>query len=308
MIMSKKLDPKLSPHEINPHLMSLSVVVPAYDAEATLREQLNALKSQDYVGVWEIIVVDNRSHDSTAQIVYEYQQAIPNLRLVPAMEKQGRAYACNVGVRAAKGDAILFCDADDVVAPGWLRALAKALETNDIVAGATEVDKLNETAPWRPAPFASAKKTTLKFLSRFAGANCGVRRSCFEAVGGFSEDIHLYAPCEDIDLAWRLQLHGYTLHDVPDAVVHYRYRGTTKGLWKQMLSYGEAHVYLYKKFSTYGMPRSSIWAALGKYLKLIKRLPLAYRGTPRDKSVWLRTAAVCWGRLKGSLRLHTLYL
>jgi glycosyltransferase involved in cell wall biosynthesis len=291
------------------HVDILSVVIPAYNAEATLGEQLDALKAQEYSGAWEILVVDNRSQDGTVQVVTDYQRIMPNLRLVPAMEKQGRAYACNVGVRAAKGNAIVFCDADDVVAPGWLQAFTEALETHDLVAGIIDGDKLNKSVsllyPWKPSSFVSSKAPILGFLPHLPGSNCGMRRSCFEAVGGFSEGV---PPCEDVDISWRLQLQGYTLYETPAAVLHYRYRSTPKELWKQVAAYAEGHAYLYKQFAAHGMPGSSARVVFKKYFKLIKQLPKLSSANPKERLDWVRDAACCWGRLKGSLRLRTIYL
>lgn len=283
----------------------LSVIIPAYNAADTLAAQLDALKAQTYSGDWEIVVVDNGSTDGTAALVREYQRSMPHLRLVHAPEVRGRAYACNVGAQAARGDALAFCDADDVADPGWLSALAEALEEHEVVAGAIEVHKLNQSAPWRPAPFVSATEPVLDFLPYASGTSFALSREAFEAVNGFSVGI---PPCEDIDISWRLQLAGYTLHDAPSAVMHCRYRSSLRGLWKQTVTYAEAHVFLYKRFRAYGMPRSSIRQALRRYGWLLRRLPRLHRVSRRGRIKWLRTLALCWGRLRGSLRYRTLYL
>jgi len=127
----------------------LSVIMPVYNAAATLDQQLNALNAQVFDGHGEIVAVDNRSTDDSVRVIRQYQQQMPYLRLVQAGEKQGRAYACNVGAQAAKGDVFIFCDADDVVASGWLAALAEALEQHDFVAGTIEVQALNLSKAWR---------------------------------------------------------------------------------------------------------------------------------------------------------------
>src|SRR5689334_1052511 len=142
----------------------ISVIIPAYNAAITLGEQLAALKEQVYAGPWEVLVVNNRSTDGTVAVVTRYQVSMPHLRLVQAFDKQGRSYACNVGARAARGDALIFCDADDVAAPGWLAGLARAIETHEVVAGPVEVDRLNPRAPWRPTPCGGGKQPALNFL------------------------------------------------------------------------------------------------------------------------------------------------
>lgn len=283
----------------------VSVIVPVYNAAATLGQQLDALNTQAFDGSWEIVAVDNRSTDDSATVIRQYQQRMPHLRLVQAAEKQGRAYACNVGARAAKGDAFLFCDADDVVAPGWLAALAEALEQHEFIAGTIDVDVLNQSKAWRHHPGNFATRRNLFFLPFACGALMALSREAFERVGGFNEGASF---CEDIELSWRLQLQGYPLHPVPDAVVHYRYRETLQAMWKQNVRYGAAHVYLYKQFASYGMPRSSVRGTYYRYRELIIGLPHLLGGEETQKAQVLRKAALCWGRLRGSLRYRTFYL
>lgn len=283
----------------------LSVIIPVYNAAATLGQQLSALKAQVSDGPWEIVAVDNRSTDDSVTVIRKYQQQMPQLRLVQAEEKQGRAYACNVGAQAAKGDVFLFCDADDVVALGWLAALAEALEQHEFVAGTIEVEALNESKAWCPNPGNWATRRNLSFLPFAGGALMALSREAFERVGGFNET----APfCEDIEISWRLQLHGYPLHSVPDAVIHVRYRETRQAMWTQNVRFGEAHAYLYKQFASCGMPRSSVRGTAHKYWELITKLPFLLGGDETQKAQLLRKAALCWGRLCGSLRYRTIYL
>lgn len=207
-------------------------------------------------------------------------------------------------MQEARGDAFLFCDADDVVAPGWVSALAEALEKHDLVVGAIEMQTLNQYT--RPNPYTrNAKVPCLNFLPRAAGGNFAVSREAFEAVGGFSQG---FSRCEDVDISWRLQLRGYSLHDALAAVVYYRDRTTLWAIWKQGVSNGQAYVNLYRHFAAYGMPRSSMRAVLRKYARLIKKVPRLW-GTDRYAQVrWVRQVGDSVGKLCGSLRYRTLYL
>ena len=282
----------------------LSVIIPAYNAANTLSEQLEALKAQDYNGDWEIVVVDNGSTDNTVEVVQDCQRLMPHLRLVHAPSKQNASYARNTGAQAARGDAFLFCDADDVVAPGWVLALAEALEKHDVVFGAVEMQTLNRDT--RPNPYLrNAKVPCLNFLPRVASCNFAVSREAFEAVGGFSQD---FPRAQDVDISWRLQLRGYSIHDAPDAVVYYRDRTTLWAIWKQSVSNGQDYVNLYRHFAAYGMPRSSMRAALRKYARLIKKVPRLWGADRYTQVRWVRKTASSVGQLWGSLRYRTLYL
>ncbi len=283
----------------------LSVIIPIYNGAQTLSEQLDALMSQAYQGEWEIIAVDNRSTDQSAQIIQSYQARMPHLRLVYAGGKQSKGYAANMGVQVAGGQAFIFCDQDDVVGPGWLAAFAIALEASDFVAGSLEESRLNQTAPPRPVFGNGAQKPVLGFLPHASGCNMGVSRQALEAVGGFSEDL---PTSDDVDLSWRLQLHGYTLCDAPEALVYYRYRQSYGGLWRQIQGYAEAQVHLYRRFARHGMPPASIHSALRNYKWVIRHFPSLFWGSAKERAGWIFRTAACWGRLKGSIRYRTLYL
>ena len=283
----------------------ISVIIPAYNAAKTLGAQLDALKEQVYDGPWEILVVNNRSTDETVEVVKAYQSSMPNLHLVQALSKQGRSHACNVGAQAAKGDALIFCDADDIAAPGWLAALAAALEYHEFVAGSIEIHMLNPRTPWRPNPVISGRHPALNFLPQAPGTNMAMSRAAFDAVGGFTEGI---PPCEDIDISWRLQLKGYTIEDAPDAVMHIRYRETMESLWKQITLYGECHAFLYRHFAAHGMPGSSMNDVAKRYYWLLTNVPRLMLPNRQERSRWVYQAAGRWGRLRGSLRYRTFYL
>jgi GT2 family glycosyltransferase len=282
----------------------LSVIIPARNCVATLAEQLDALAAQTYGGDWELVVVDNGSTDGTADLVRRCMREHPWLRLVEARRQQGRCYACNAGAAAARGDVFVFCDADDVAAPTWLAALAAVARDHDVVAGAVEVERLNQHAPHRPKPFNSTRQPVLEFLPYAIGANVAISRRAYEAVGGYDESLPIGG---DIDLSWRLQLAGFTLADAPDAVMHYRYRETMEGFWRQIVSYAEIHARFYARFAAHGMPRSSPWLALSRVRWLVRNLPDLFVADPGRRSQWVYFAAERWGRLRGSLRYRTWY-
>lgn len=113
--------------------MELSVIISAHNEERYLPAQLDALMAQDWDGEWEVIVVDNRSTDATAQIVADHAARDPRIRLVAAHERAGQSYGRNVGARAAEGTNLAFCDADDIVGAGWLAAIGDGLRQHEVV-------------------------------------------------------------------------------------------------------------------------------------------------------------------------------
>lgn len=101
-------------------MRSYAVVIPAFDAERTLGSVLDALAAQDPAPA-EVIVVDDRSTDRTAEIA-----AAGGARVVPG-EGAGAGGARNRGWDAATADVVVFLDADAIPAPGWGAGLARAL-------------------------------------------------------------------------------------------------------------------------------------------------------------------------------------
>ena len=103
-----------------------SIVVPAYNAATTIRETLASLLEQTFRD-FEIIVVDDGSVDSTADIVRRYTD--PRVHLI-SQPNRGLAGAHNTGIAAAKGVYIGFCDADDLWLPEKLELHIRHLEDN----------------------------------------------------------------------------------------------------------------------------------------------------------------------------------
>jgi dolichyl-phosphate beta-glucosyltransferase len=94
-----------------PHL---SVVVPAYNEEVRLQPTLERLQeyysAQPYL--YDVTVVSDGSSDGTADLVERFGAIHPNFRLIEYMPNRGKGHAVKVGMLAARGELVLFCDAD----------------------------------------------------------------------------------------------------------------------------------------------------------------------------------------------------
>ncbi|WP_017300590.1 glycosyltransferase family 2 protein [Nodosilinea nodulosa] len=236
----------------------LSVIIPAYNAESTLSAQLDALAQQEFSGPWEIIVGDNGSTDRTLEIARRYQQTLPNLKVVDASAYRGAAYARNTACAQAKGDALLFCDADDEVAPGWLAAMALALEQHDLVCGWREMIKLNNSNDFSQA-LASIEGHGLlhhPFRPFGSASNLAVKRVHHEAVGGFDGQ---FLALQDIDYCWRIQGLGITLHEAKDAVVNFRFRSGIKSNFRRLKKFGYYSAQLSRKHWANGFPKGMLF-------------------------------------------------
>ncbi len=110
----------------------VSVIVPARNEEDNLPILLDSLLLTSYQPV-EFLIVDDRSTDGTAEVVRQYSARDPRVRLVEGEELPagwfGKPWACVQGHRAAKGDLLLFTDADTRHAPELLGRAVGALES-----------------------------------------------------------------------------------------------------------------------------------------------------------------------------------
>src|SRR5690554_5671364 len=279
----------------------LSVVVPVRGRPELLVEQLEALAAQAAAGAWELIVADDSEpgDDTIVDVLARFEERLPGLRRVAAGGK-GAAHARNVGAAAATGDKLGFLDADDVAAPGWVAAMATALDRHAVVASRWEFELLNPPevlASRAPAQVDGPQRYTRPpFLDHAGGCGLGVRREAFEAVGGFDESWTLL---EDTDLTWRLQLAGYELGFAPEAVVHIRFRSGLAS-FRQAYGYGVYNVRLYKEYRSRGMPPLGPREALWSLYRMFKTLPELLR--PETRLRYLRTLGFRLGRFAGSLR------
>jgi GT2 family glycosyltransferase len=276
----------------------ISVVVPVYNGGRTLGEQLTALAEQDGINDAEVIIADNGSTDNTRAVIAEHAPLFRCLRVVDASTRRGGAAALNAGIAAASGECILLCDDDDHVQPGWLRGLLE--NSRDGLAVGAWVAITDDSPPaGNGVPGAG---TLTPFLPYGLSANMGFPRALWQQLDGFDEAL---TTGYDLDFCWRTQLCGHSYVVAPDALIHKRQRSTTRAAWQQHVTYGESSVLLYRKHRKHGMRRKPV-TILRRYAWLVTRSPLLWRADV--KIVWVRLAAGCAGRLRGSLRLRTLYL
>ena len=108
--------------------MKLSVVIPVYNGEAHLGDAVKCLQEQDFAD-WEAVVVDDGSTDGTPRLVDELARQEPRVRAVH-QPNGGVSVARNRGLDEARGDWIVWLDADDAYVPGALRRIAELADAN----------------------------------------------------------------------------------------------------------------------------------------------------------------------------------
>lgn len=231
--------------------VTLSVVIACYDGAATLGEQLDALAGQPCPVGWEVIVADNGSTDASVAVARSYTDRLP-LRVVDAADRRGPAHARNVGVRAARGEWIAFCDTDDVVADDWLAQVCTALAEVPFAAGRVDLRRLNSPRVARSRTMAQQEGLQPGSDNRlglpYAGAgNMALHADVFRDVGGFDEGLRCL---EDTDLCWRIQLAGTPLVYRPGMLLHTRLRARWRGIFTQGYGYARGFSALEERYGS----------------------------------------------------------
>ena len=284
----------------------ISVVIPVLNGQEHLAEQLAGLAAQTYEGDWELVVVDNGCTDRSVEIARGFSPRLPSLTIADATARQGLNHARNVGAHAARGDFLVFCDADDVAAPGWLEAMAKAAGDTDIVGGRLEWETLNDPVvrAWRPQAPMTDLLVDHGFLRYAPGGNLGVWAPVAREIGW---DERFTFGSSDHGFAWRAQLAGYRLAFAPDAVMRQRFRRTVWATARQQFRYGSSGPLLQRVYSDLGMPKADNRQALRTWHRLLATLPDLWESRER-RGHWVRVAAFRLGRLAGSLRARVVCL
>ena len=111
--------------------MKLSIIIPAYNAEAYLPQCLDSIFNQNYTD-YEVLCIDDGSTDDTPDLLRQYASKHPQLRIL-TQSNQGMATARNRGLDEARGEYILFVDSDDLLTDGALETLNGKIGNEDII-------------------------------------------------------------------------------------------------------------------------------------------------------------------------------
>ena len=283
--------------------MKLSVIIPLFNDADYIAVQLDALSKQNWSEPWELIVSDNGSTDESLKVVERYRNVLPNLRIVDSSDMRGAAHARNVGADVALSDNLAFCDADDEVSPGWLKAMGQALLLYDAVTGPRDINKHSKPEiinalsrnDWKPE---NGLCTFQNYLPYAASSNLGIKKSLHRRIGGFDETL---SSLEDIDYSWRIQLSGFKIHFIDDAILYYRLPSTLKRCIRKQYYSGQFNIALFKKYKSLGMPEISWHTDRNNWIGLFRRIRLLF-AKKEDRYKWSMQFYFLLGRLKGRLK------
>lgn len=273
---------------------TVSVIIPCYNAEAWVRQQADAVLAQ--LGPEdELLLVDNLSTDRTPAHIAEAVAADPRVRSVQADQRQGVNHARNTGLAAARGDYLLICDADDRLHPGWVESFRSTLAEGGLAGGiAIPVDDhgrrvgtdigLGRIFGGPPYPL---------------GANMGMTRPVFQAMGGFDESF--VGGHDETDFAWRAAAAGWTTVLAEGARIDYLQRTTVKGAVRQRRAYARTAIQLWTRHPETADPHGVSFS--GAVRGLVRSLPrgiraMIGRGPLQDAAAWGWTVGLVEGHLR----------
>ncbi len=210
--------------------MKLSIVIPSYNEANRITETLcqtwNYLKEQSYDS--EIIVIDDGCTDTTVDVVKGLFYQIPNLRLIRHRKNMGKGQAVKTGVNAARGEWILFMDADLATPITEIEKLWQYHHQYEIIIGSRyiEKDSIKTPQPWYRQLFSYAGRLMVRFLllPGIYDTQCGFKLFSHKAahdlfnrltIDRFGFDIEILSlastlnyPVKEVAVNWSHQPHG----------------------------------------------------------------------------------------------------
>ncbi len=234
-----------------------SVIIPVFNRPDELQELLQSLSSvmkspperlTNAYELTEIIVVEDGSEVTSERVCRRFEKNL-NIRYLQ-QKNAGPAAARNTGARAAKGDWLIFFDSDCVIPEGYFDAVTSALSQKGVdFYGGPDRASTDFTATQKAIDYTMTSFFTTggirggeRNLDRYypRSFNMGIRKMCFEDVGGFSS----LRFGEDLELSMRLHAAGFRSRLLKDAWVYHKRRTDLIKFFKQVYNSGMARVVL----------------------------------------------------------------
>lgn len=220
----------------NANDINFSIIIPAYNAEATIGKCVAALQQQTVpADQYEIIVVDDGSRDGTKEAA-----TAAGARVLQQAQNQGQAVGRNRGIREAKGEIICFTDADCVPQPDWLAEITTPLLADPAIAGSKGVYCTRQrglTARFVQMEYEDKYDKLrdyhrITFVDTYSAA---YRREVLLEVNGFDER---FPVAEDRELSYRIAAAGHEMVFQPTAVVCHLHADSPKSYFIKKVQNG----------------------------------------------------------------------
>lgn len=215
----------------------VSVVIPTYNNADLVAEAVESVLAQTYARK-QVAVVDDGSTDDTAARLKRFGSDIAFIR----QEHLGPPFARNTGIRKSSGELVAFLDSDDLWLPDKLERCVTALERSPqagVVYTAVRIHEMDSGRKYLLPQYTLSGHIARELFLECRGVNTStlvVRRSCFDAVGMFDEELFR---AQDWDLMIRLA-EGFEYAHVPEPLTERRLHGRSLSV---------THRHLYKRYN-----------------------------------------------------------
>ncbi len=217
----------------SPDLPLTTIIIVNYNCYEDLVRCLESIINNTHNN-YEIIVVDNASTNGTTHFI---QSKFENVKVIFSKKNLGFGGGCNLGALHSNGTFLLFLNPDTIVTHGWFEALIQVLQSDSSIGLVTSKillshhpEKINTCGnnvhitgitQCRGLGYPKDLLNKIEDVLAISGAAFAIRRSLFEALEGFDEDMFLYM--EDTDISVRAKLAGWRCVYVPESVVFHDY-------------------------------------------------------------------------------------
>jgi GT2 family glycosyltransferase len=284
--------------------MLTSVIIPVFNAERVLKECLESVISQNYKkNDYEIIIVDNNSKDRSLEIAKSFQNVIVYSQNI----RQGCAPTRNRGAKYAKGDILVFFDADQIMDINYLHNILKDINHNEYGAITANVIPMQSKATL-VSDYMSREENTMEgkeTVDFFGGGSFAMKKAYFEFLGGFDEDL---ITRQDLDLSFKVIENGKKIKYTKEAFCYHKERPSVSALLKREFYFGVGtYIWGIKNKKKYVNPFSRIVASavrtvLGVLAILKKTLAFFLtKNTSREIQIIALDIAMHWSKTLGIL-------
>ena len=266
---------------------SVSVIVPAYNAEKNIATLIESLLDLDYPKeLLEILIIDNNSNDRTKEIIKQYP-----VKLLEEKNIQSSYAARNCGIRNTKSEILAFIDSDCIATPQWVKEGVKKLvsESADLVGGKVEFfySEYKTSAELYDSITHMQIESDIKDRNVAKTANLFVESYLFDKIGMFPDQVKSGG---DVQWTSNATRNGFSLVYAPKAVVKHPARSLKPLIKKRYrIGKGVAQIWISEKESLLKITYSVFILFLPPRLSFIKKM-IYQRGTPemnkKTLNVW----------------------
>jgi O-antigen biosynthesis protein len=223
----------------------ISVVVAVYN-DSRIERCLKSLVAQSFSQEYELIVVENGTHERYKEVCSRYKAKYVSL------DEKNMARARIQGVLESNGLYVLFTDSDCVMHKDWIRQIYLFLEKNNISGAGGRIKRYNPKtkAELYGENLAAGQKTLQSYqpiidLPYVVLANAGFRRAALLEVGLFDETL---LSGNDVDICWKLILKGHKIGICDSALVYHENRKSAKSIFMAHFKYSVYQILLFDKY------------------------------------------------------------